>query len=760
MKEEKPSEKQTEKKIVTDKMRNSQRKPVNSLLRNHGTENKTCQGSCGIPVQVWEDVVNTEHYPPSHKRIVDISLNKLIPSASTKEFCKEVHPKKRRSYGCKSISCVDYDRMKGINLQPAQTNEAEETGNQKFSDRKYLSRDEAGHESKQLSDALKILNSNKELFIELLQDPNSLLVKRIHGLKNSQVKGSQTQFFPGAKLSEYQICNMRQHEESASPERLKSCDRYLPKGSGDPIPSDRIVVLTPGPTSIQKSAERVESYFSLQYPFSLRIKGQSARPALFSFGRVKRKLKSVLGFNKKERHWMPIKKKLEKSLCDCEGSEDGGNILNTKVAGIKLPSGVLDVCGMEKSSLDVGKTDKTQKHALLPTLNPGRDWEIGFSLGQKRFSPYGNHQMIYENRCGFQKERKHSCLSYVKKNIEALPSDDAMKPNDPLQVPETKPNISENHFADIKVKEYDMSPIGETKALDVPSESYSTHQGGPNHGTGTLYACEKIGYMESSRLHSSSKNQQLKFLSEVSVSNSSSYQRVEDSENQKDQAMQPSQLSVLEKVFTENLVIPSSNIYQPAELPVEALQVNFEGHHPCAEERPPLGPKINVTTTMNGDASYSEYISAVLQASGLNWDELSIKCHSSEQLPDQSLFNGLKMSNNQFCGAFMLLFDCINEVLAEACQSNSGSSPWILCIKPIIQPLTVDKTVIQEVRKCVDRYLLPQPPPQTPQQLAEQDLARSRTWLHIGEETEDIAIEMVEGALEELLMEIILELYI
>lgn len=163
---------------------------------------------------------------------------------------------------------------------------------------------------------------------------------------------------------------------------------------------------------------------------------------------------------------------------------------------------------------------------------------------------------------------------------------------------------------------------------------------------------------------------------------------------------------------------------------------------------------------MNGDVSYSEYISAVLQASGLNWDELSRKCHSLEQLPDQSLFDELKMPSNQFCGDFMLLFDCMNEVLAEACQSNSGSSPWIQCIKPIIQQLTVDKTVIQEVRECVDRYRLPQPPPQTPQQLAERNLARSQAWLHNGEEIEDIAIEMVEGALEELLMEMILEVCI
>ena len=66
--------------------------------------------------------------------------------------------------------------------------------------------------------------------------------------------------------------------------------------------------------------------------------------------------------------------------------------------------------------------------------------------------------------------------------------------------------------------------------------------------------------------HSPSENQPAKFVpGEFSLSSPSSLQRVEDSENLKDQVEQPSPVSVLEQNFIE------SNISQPGRLSYQEL---------------------------------------------------------------------------------------------------------------------------------------------------------------------------------------------
>lgn len=462
MEEEMPFKRPINKKTATLKVKHSQRdsKLVDSSTINHGKAGKTHQSSCHIPLHLRKDAGNTEHCQLCHKDVMDISFDKLKSSASTKVFCKEGRHKKRMSCGCKGVSCVDYDQVKDINLRPVKMTEVEETGYQKFIDGKYLHRDGASQQSKQLLDALEILRSNKELFIELLQDPNSLLGKHIQDSLNSQAKGQLINSLSGAKLSEYLTCNARHCEESTSPKRLKSGDRDLPKENADPQPSERIVVLRPGPTSLQNSPDRLSPYFSQQYPHSLRITEQSVRPALFFFRHIKRKLKDALGISRKEQHQKPINGKLEKSPDDCQCSECSGKRRGNEIAGSNLQGIVHDIGGMAKSSLDVKKADETQEQGLLPTFSPGSDWELGFDTEQMRFSPLSNHKIVYENRCKFQKENKNSCSNSLKEEIESLPSAVNKESNDPVPVLETTPNMSENHFMDLEVNEEDISHMG------------------------------------------------------------------------------------------------------------------------------------------------------------------------------------------------------------------------------------------------------------------------------------------------------------
>ena len=71
------------------------------------------------------------------------------------------------------IACR-YDGLTEINLQVNMSEAIEAFINQKLINGKQLCGDEVSHQSKHFLDALKILNSNKDLFIELLQNPNSL----------------------------------------------------------------------------------------------------------------------------------------------------------------------------------------------------------------------------------------------------------------------------------------------------------------------------------------------------------------------------------------------------------------------------------------------------------------------------------------------------------------------------------------------------------------------------------------------------------
>ncbi|XVF52910.1 hypothetical protein PTKIN_Ptkin05aG0056200 [Pterospermum kingtungense] len=62
---------------------------------------------------------------------------------------------------------------------------------------------------------LEVLNSNKELFMKLLQDPNSLLVKHIQNLRDSQSK-KQPQSSSKARISQCQPKEAGEYEVSAN----------------------------------------------------------------------------------------------------------------------------------------------------------------------------------------------------------------------------------------------------------------------------------------------------------------------------------------------------------------------------------------------------------------------------------------------------------------------------------------------------------------------------------------------------------------
>lgn len=160
---------------------------------------------------------------------------------------------------------------------------------------------------------------------------------------------------------------------------------------------------------------------------------------------------------------------------------------------------------------------------------------------------------------------------------------------------------------------------------------------------------------------------------------------------------------------------------------------------------------------MDKQGSLSEGIRAVLQISGLNWEELSRKWHLLDQTLDSSLFDDINVEvwPEKSSTDRRLLFGYINEVLSEIHQCYSRCSPWVSLLNRRPQLDLLSKNMVHdEVLKHVDWSLLSEIPQQTLQQLVEKDLAKSGTvWMDIRLDTEEVVTELVDIIIEDLVVD-------
>ncbi|KAH7513916.1 hypothetical protein FEM48_Zijuj11G0033600 [Ziziphus jujuba var. spinosa] len=829
------------------------------LAKNNGKARKNCQRPCHVTLHGQAEA--ERHKQPSQPNSMDRFSNK-IDSAATKEISfKQSRPKKRRGFGCRNVDFVAHSQVN--NLELVQMKDAvEAVVNQKFIDGKYLSSNGVNQQSKQLLDALQILNKNKELFTKLLQDPNSLLVKHIQNLKDSQTTKQQRKSFSEAKISEYhQTDCARQYEEPACTEKSKASDNFQSKGRNDPQFSETITVLKPDLTTIQNSAGETNHCTSLQSYNSLEESAKNVRITYFPFGRVTRKLRHAMGVSKKDQQLLSTNVMNNRSPYECKRFEDGHKGKGREITRLNSPTIMhVDNGEMAKSSNDIWKRDKIDKlegfksstghetasssqssfrssnlmvfshykksesdmdlealkhpSEVLKTKSMGhtfsqsqtpktwqrktdffripspvRDSEHGSIMEDMRFVPYRSCQLVYENKWKFQKEQKERCSSSLKRHKEAPP--DNKQPNNQLQLFDTKSNISETSCAPTKVIEVDsgfkgcvkiLEAIGtihpeERNPMEVPAEpdgtdKISTFHGGEANPLGGMSKCDSIGdtYMAEANdiIHTASSNEEYEHfrcfkqdssfddqpstssVDDVSSSTPSSIETVPDPDTIEDRRHQSSPISVLEPFFTDE-TSPESTLCNSA-----------EDHSCSALSMSPLNPKISSATCLDY-GSIPDNIRELLQMTGINWDELLKKFHEADQLLEldlSSLLDTAKVQANQSCDNHRLIIDCIKDVLLKVYHSHFRFSHWVSLTKPNFQTLPVEKFVIHEITKCIDWHLLKQPSPITLEELVVKDLTRCGTWLDIQNDVEDIVVETVEDALEELIMETILELQI
>ncbi|XP_021895327.1 uncharacterized protein LOC110812791 [Carica papaya] len=774
------------------------------------------------------------------KNLATRSSNKLN-TTTAEAFCNQRHLKSGRDDSCKSVCCTMNDPHIEMNLQVHMDEATEAFINQKFVDGKHGLRDGASDQSKHFLDALEILNSNKELFIKLLQDPNSLLVKHIQDLRYSQATSLQNESSFGANL-ENQMSNRARElsEEAVLSQTYNSYDEYLSRGSDGFQHPDTIVLMKPR-SAMQDDVDRIS------YSSSQQSKGKSGKPATFSLKNMKNKLKHAIGINHEEFYNTSTNATRHKSFYDfhSQSCKDRTGIGRETVSTNSSNRTYLDARVMAKSSDDIKKRGKmsgaknlesgirqapasarlsaqnfsnssifrhpkeieskfyleSQRHLskkadiashrsdifsrqltetmqrttvfpeydFLPPLTPGMDRVHTFLNAEMRFSPYNYYPKVNWKNYRLRKEKLNGCINLLKENFDA--QTDNTKLDYLSKTLDEEPGISENHFPDtemqekicflgddstprgpVKIMETNNTVNGEVNPLEVPCEPHCSPDtnNDQNMQGATIYSKENGGF-ESPNMDSPLESCTSPSTIDTFSSSPVRTPRVDNSPGVKDGSELPSPFSVLERIYMEDIANPKNILAQTAKQPIHPDQINVDKHNSTAFVTLPMHLKVRT-------GSASEYIKSVLQVSSLNWDEFIIKYHSSGQLLDPSLFNDLEVCPGQSCFDHKLLFDYINEVLLEVYQRNLTYPLCISLVKRKLLPVILMNDVVHDAMKCVNWFLLSKLPPQTLEQLVGNDLTKSATWMDVHINVDDVLADLVDGVLEELIMESAIEL--
>ncbi|KAJ8768565.1 hypothetical protein K2173_022675 [Erythroxylum novogranatense] len=790
--------------------------------RNQRKANKTRHRPRRLPIYGCNDVSTMGHGGLVHQNMAGTSSKKDygVPAEAP---CNQVHPTNGKY-------CKRDENINEINVQVQMNEEAEAFINKKLIDGEYLSADKASCQSKHFLDSLEVLNANRELFVKLLQDPNSLLVKHIKDMRDSQARKQQTESSAKAKLRESQTGSAEKPEHPVCTKKVQSVDTYLSGGIDDSQLLDQIVLLKPGPSNFSNHTDGI-GHESPGPHLSLRNVQQSVGPAFFSFERMKRKLMRAIGVSRTEQHLMTNKVSLQGCTFDFVGTDSckeriGIQAIERNSAGEensafggkassseelkreekmnevkdfgtsvskKSASGVENRHGKLNSA--IVKHNKHNKHDLifedrvqlseslnnrntnllrkrrpktwdgisyLPdhdflsflSVSPKNKRELGFITPQMRFSPLTNYQNESEKKWKDQNDG-NNIFSPLMQNSEFPLLVKRNRHLDHCQTFEEMQNTEEKFQPDIKMQESipfsnnNFIHRGSMKTLITQQNEHSevtpSEMPFEQDTSCTCSAYESSDgdntYQENGLnffgLDSHVENQKSANVTGDYSSSPSNIQKVEDLGSFKHCIEQPSPVSVLEQSFLEDVPSPLNIERQTVQSSV--LQTGIE--EDCSAT----------------DGSVVNYISTLLDASGFDWDELPLKCHSSNQLLEQSLVQEVGLVPYEICNDHNLLFDYVNEVLLEVCRCHLSYSPWASSVKQRVRPFKWAENMIHEVVKNIDWNLLVQPSLQTLQKAIEMDLKKSGRWMDIRADTEDVTSDIAEKILEDLIAKVSIE---
>lgn len=775
-------------------------------VKNH--RSKSCDIEC---IKDWGAAEN-----PSDQVLDQETLNHLDMGIILEEFCRL---NKKGSY-------LKKDTQDAVSMKSDQVRSLAEEKlaaaikvftSQRFGNDKHLTKDRKNYYSKELLDALQTLSVNKELLFELLQDPNSLLVKHIQNMEDEQFdKDQNTSSF--SNQIEEEPCKLtpgHKHRRIFR-RRSKSQDSNFLQDYDKGQSSSRIVILKPGPIASRNFGTDRTVSTSLQ---SIDDRSHRERNhSQFSLNEIKRKLKHAMG---KDRHGLSLNDTFPRQLPNLRNNEKGiseghgswsspnrdhfyterfarsplgtrrvdkiGNlkesqtpmenknieITNQGVSSIyfEAKKHLLEMLsdGDEKEELverqlpkSLGRILSLPEYSLTPIGSPGKDRERSIVIPQIKSSPGSNYRMVNEDMWRVIQENHLIQLSSPKQNLDkpSFIADDEAE--EKLKFPES--NSDGPHDTDREnVAQEAISNMNEKISCEEPLESLRSTN--PD-----VQECIQI-LAVSCESSNSLSNREFQSCDAAEVYDDEKYPTSDLSKwngSLSSPPRSPSSPSVTGKVETPSTCTDREERPSPISV-LEPLFSEDDISPSNTKLKPGVQPlqihyeewvssdpdhTICTRTCMNDEESAFEYVEAVLLGSDLNWDEYLLRWLSSDQVLDPSLFDDVELFSSRSSHDQKLLFDCTNDVLKELCDRYFAHS----CVKQNVRIIPRGMKLINEVWQGVERHINQPPGPHSLDQLVRTDMAKPGTWMDLRVETDNIVIDLENFILEELVEDVILSL--
>ncbi|KAK4748441.1 hypothetical protein SAY87_015027 [Trapa incisa] len=222
-----------------------------------------------------------------------------------------------------------------------------------------------------------------------------------------------------------------------------------------------------------------------------------------------------------------------------------------------------------------------------------------------------------------------------------------------------------------------------------------------------------------------------------------------------DKPERPSPVSVLEPLFMDEEISPARTTSRSVEQLVGPLGIKFEDTN---NFNPPEQGNLFKSCLGSEEDILLLYVRSVLQACGLNWNELYLKSQSSFELLEPSSYGEIDFFSNHPQYDQDLVFDCINEILLVMIDDHFQFCPLLSFINPIIRPVPDLNRATGEVWQQVHYHILQMPLPRTLDQIVHRDM-KNENRMDLRACVEGIGFEMGDEILDDLIKDYVENLH-